>query len=290
MLASHAARSSVPAPSVSDVQNCMRSASGACNSMSRYRFMPVPAGISLPMMMFSLRPKSMSLLPSMAASVSTRVVSWNDAAVTDDGDLAERLLVGDADHARGAGQDGGALRGAGLEQLDDAGQTVGDVLTGDTTGVEGPHGQLRAGLTDGLGGDDADSLTELDLAPGGQRAAVAGAADAVLGLARQHRAHHDLGDVRVVAQDGHLLRAHHGAGRERTSLTGQRAALETGLEVRPLARRVGVDVMEADAAGGAAVDLADDELLRHVDQQPRQGAGVGGAQGRVRQPLPGAVD
>ena len=51
---------------------------------------------------------------------------------------------------------------AGLEQLDDAGQTVGDVLTGDTTGVERPHGQLRAGLADRLGGDDADRLAEVD--------------------------------------------------------------------------------------------------------------------------------
>ena len=32
------------------------------------------------MMMFSLRPKSWSLRPSMAASVSTRVVSWKEAA------------------------------------------------------------------------------------------------------------------------------------------------------------------------------------------------------------------
>src|SRR5205823_4246393 len=31
-------------------------------------------------MTFSLRPRSSSVLPEMAASVSTRVVSWNDAA------------------------------------------------------------------------------------------------------------------------------------------------------------------------------------------------------------------
>ena len=42
--------------------------------------MPVPAGMSLPMMTFSLRPMSGSTLPLMAASVRTRVVSWNDAA------------------------------------------------------------------------------------------------------------------------------------------------------------------------------------------------------------------
>ena len=41
---------------------------------------PVPAGMSLPMMTFSLRPIRWSLAPLMAASVSTRVVSWKEAA------------------------------------------------------------------------------------------------------------------------------------------------------------------------------------------------------------------
>ena len=42
--------------------------------------MPVPAGISLPMMTFSFKPTSGSTLPLMAASVRTLVVSWNEAA------------------------------------------------------------------------------------------------------------------------------------------------------------------------------------------------------------------
>src|SRR5206468_1700515 len=79
------------------------------------------------------------------------------AVVADDGDRAALgLVVGDADDAGRAGQDRLALGRAGLEELDDARQTVGDVLTGDTTGVERPHGELRARLADGLGGDDAD--------------------------------------------------------------------------------------------------------------------------------------
>src|SRR5438093_800161 len=41
---------------------------------------PVPAGMSLPMMTFSLSPSSRSFWPIVAASVRTRVVSWNDAA------------------------------------------------------------------------------------------------------------------------------------------------------------------------------------------------------------------
>ena len=72
------------------------------------------------------------------------------------------LVLTDAHDTGRLGQPGGTTRGAGLEQLDDAGQTAGDVLAGDTTGVERPHRQLGTGLTDRLGGDDADGLTELD--------------------------------------------------------------------------------------------------------------------------------
>ena len=99
-------------------------------------------------------------------------------------------------HAAGLGQAGRATRRASLEQLDDARQTAGDVLAGDTTGVERPHRQLRAGLADRLGGDDADSLAELDRLAGGQRTAVAHGADAELGIAREHRADADPVDLR----------------------------------------------------------------------------------------------
>ena len=50
-----------------------------------------------------------------------------------------------------------------------------------------PHGGLGAGLPDGvgggLGGDDADGLTDLDQLAAGQVAALAAAADAPSGLA-----------------------------------------------------------------------------------------------------------
>ena len=55
--------------------------------------MPVPAGISLPMMMFSLRPSSESRRDSMAASVSTRVVSWNDAADSHESVASDALVM-----------------------------------------------------------------------------------------------------------------------------------------------------------------------------------------------------
>ena len=52
------------------------------------------------------------------------------AVVADDGDdAALALVLGHADHARRAGEDGLALGRAGLEQLDHPGQTVGDVAS-----------------------------------------------------------------------------------------------------------------------------------------------------------------
>ena len=72
-----------------------------------------------------------------------------------------------------------ALGHARLEELLDARQAGGDVHAGDAAGVERPHRQLRAGLADGLGGDDADRLADADELAGREVAAVAGPADAV---------------------------------------------------------------------------------------------------------------
>src|ERR671924_777821 len=54
--------------------------------------------------------------------------------------------------------------------------------------VERPHRQLRARLTDGLGGNDADRLAELGQPAGAEVAAVAKDADPPLGVAREARA------------------------------------------------------------------------------------------------------
>ena len=61
--------------------------------------------------------------------------------------------------------------------------------------VERTHGQLRAGLADGLRGDDADRFAALHQAAGGQVAAVAELANAALGFAGQHRADLDALDT-----------------------------------------------------------------------------------------------
>ena len=55
--------------------------------------MPVPAGIRRPTMTFSFRPRSSSRLPMMAASVSTRVVSWKEAAEMKESVDSEALVM-----------------------------------------------------------------------------------------------------------------------------------------------------------------------------------------------------
>src|ERR1700722_2361251 len=54
---------------------------------------PVPAGIRRPTITFSFRPSSMSTLPLTAASVRTRVVSWNDAAENTERVCNEALVM-----------------------------------------------------------------------------------------------------------------------------------------------------------------------------------------------------
>src|SRR5208283_3396467 len=90
--------------------------------------------------------------------------------------------------------------GASLGHLNEGARDLGDedrvlevdaVLLGDlgrrAADMEGAHRELSARLADGLGGDDAHRLADLHGAAGGQVAAVALAADAVPGLAGQHR-------------------------------------------------------------------------------------------------------
>ena len=62
-------------------------------SIPRYRFRPVAAGISLPMITFSLSPSRWSTLPSIDASVSTLVVSWKEAAERNDSVASDAFVM-----------------------------------------------------------------------------------------------------------------------------------------------------------------------------------------------------
>src|SRR4029453_17031167 len=71
--------------------------------------------------------------------------------------------------------------------------------------VEGPHRQLRSRLTDRLGGDDADSLTDVHRSTASKVTAVTLAADALLGSADQRRADLDALDADLLDPGDHRL-------------------------------------------------------------------------------------
>ena len=79
------------------------------------------------------------------------------------------------------------------------------------TDVERTHRQLRAGLADGLRGDDADRFAELHELAGRQIASVAMRADAALAFASQHRADLELLDADLLDRLAASLRRSSGS-------------------------------------------------------------------------------
>ena len=200
------------------------------------------------------------------------------------------VALGDLDGSAAPGQVRLALGLARLEELDHSREAVGDVAARagvDTAEVEGPHGELRAGLADRLRGDDADGLAYRHPSTGSQVAPVTGGAHTVLGPAGQDRADDDLLDLTLGQSGGDLLA---------DVLVGihQQGALGLDLVERVAAHHAGVDLavhgnLYGDAAGGAAVLLAHDDVLCDVHQAAGQVAGVGRPQRCIGKALPGTV-
>ena len=114
--------------------------------------------------------------------------------------------------------------------------------------VERAHRQLRAGLADRLGGDDADGQAELDQLAGRQVAAVAARADAAARRAGQHRADLHLLDAGVLHFRRQLL-----------------VDLLVEVENHAALDRVD-DLLERDAADDAVAQRLDD--LAAFDDRP----------------------
>ncbi len=201
-----------------------------------------------------------------------------------------------------------ALRLARLEQLDDTRQTVRDVRAGDTAGVERPHRQLRARLTDRLGGDDPDRVTDLRELAGRERAAVARLAHAGRRLALQHRTDRNVDDVALVGvlgpgldEIGELgpidllaLLDDHPAALGRDLLRRDppdQVVVRLARRPQPPGLRIDLELRHRhlDELLGAAVLLTDDHVLGDVDEAPGQIPGVRRTERRVRETLAGTV-
>src|SRR5690606_24509144 len=164
-----------------------------------------------------------------------------------------------------------------------------------TTDVEGTHGQLGTRLTDRLGGDDAHRLTDVDDVATGQVAAIAARAhaerrftgDRRANLDRLHAGFFQLVHPLLVEQGvaGHdrilvVARQEHVLGHDTT----QHAVLQRLHDVAAFHDRG-----HGQAFDGAAVDLGDHHVLRHVDQTTGQVTGVRRLQRGIGQTLTGTV-
>src|SRR5688500_5860796 len=163
-----------------------------------------------------------------------------------------------------------------------------------TTDVERAHRELRARLADGLCGNHAHSLANLNRPSGCQVATVALDAAAPARFTGQHRTNSyslhtrtlNLGrkvfvNLRVGVNDYTAF--------DRVDNIFQCDAADDAITQR-------LDLLAAfnDGAGGdtaqcAAVRLADDHVLGHVNQPPGQVTGIGGLQCSVSQAFAGTV-
>src|ERR1700682_5914032 len=162
-----------------------------------------------------------------------------------------------------------------------------------TTDVERTHGQLGAGLADGLGGDDTDRFAALHQPAGRQVAPVAGDADTALRFAGKHRADlHPLDTGRLNRRSqifGDLLVHSHDHVAFVVFLIFEGHAAHNAVAQRLADFARFDDRLDADAFGCAAIVLPDDHILRYVHQTARQVARIGRLQRRVGQTLAGAV-
>src|SRR6266545_1326464 len=180
--------------------------------------------------------------------------------------------------ARVAVLEGGLLRAPGRRAAD----------------MEGPHRELRAGLADRLGGDDAHRLADVHLAPAREIAPVALDADAAPRLAGEHRADLHLVDAGVLDEldlrlVDLLVRLHEDVRAERIVDIVERDAAEDALAHRLDDLSALDERAEGDAVHRAAIVLGDDGVLGDVDEPAGEVPGVRGLEGGVREPLPRAV-
>ena len=234
-----------------------------------------------------------AVLDAQTNALRNRVGNLGRTVIWCDDQLASLLGVLDANTTGCLGDRCNTLRRAGLEEFLHTRQTVRDVLTCDTAGVERTHRELGTRLTDRLGSDDADGLTDFNRTVRRERAAVAEATGALLGVTREHRAHLDavdpVGDELIDESERDVVVAmRNDFATRRHCVFGKLARDHGGIRVVVLDQRaigsLGRDDLR-ESTIGIAIHLTNDHVLRHVDETTREVARVRGTECGVRTTL-----
>src|SRR5262249_43103679 len=157
----------------------------------------------------------------------------------------------------------------------------------------GTHGELSSRFADGLRRDDSGGFAEFDEAARGQVAAVAHDANTALRFAGQHRADFHALDTCGLNGDcqffGDFLVDVHDNVAVVVFEFFQRHAADDAVALR-LDDLAGFDdTGDVDSVHRTAVVLADDDVLRHIDETAGQVAGVRGLQSGIRQSFTSTV-
>src|SRR5690606_31691825 len=217
-------------------------------------------------------------------ALAPAVVENDDLARTRNGHFLA-LGVGDVTHGQRK------AHGTGRLGLDRTGHGRAGSRAAD---VEGTHGELRTGLADGLGRDNADGFALADHGATAQIAAIAVRAQAVAGFAGKRRADLDFIHSQAVDVVDQILVQQRAGGNRGFLVFGIDDVAGRDAAQDAVAQRLD-DFTALDqrlhgvAVRGAAIDLGDDEVLRHVDQTAGQVTRVGRLERRVGQALAGAV-
>ena len=145
---------------------------------------------------------------------------------------------------------------------------------GGSADMKGAHRQLSAGLTDGLGGNDAHGLAHCSHDSTGKGDAIAFLANTALGFTRQHRANFDSFDACIVNCTGVCL-VNNLTGLAKVFVRVHRIddvlsgypANQTILELDYLVLAL-IDSQSPNTVGGSTVQLPDNNVLRHIHQFP----------------------
>lgn len=123
-----------------------------------------------------------SLLGGHAGTIRDRILA-DIALIRHDRNLAHTLTgIFNVSTALNLSDDSMVLWFTRLEKFLDTWKTLGDIVTGNTAGMERTHGELSTRLTDGLSSNNTDCLANLDLSMVSQIAPIALNADTKLRL------------------------------------------------------------------------------------------------------------
>src|SRR5690606_33419802 len=221
---------------------------------------------------------------SMMLSLATRVIDDHKFAVSVHD---HRLTILSRDEIRPANTDGALMAKL---------QLVGFNLTTScrTTDVEGTHGELSTGLTDGLRRNDAHGLTHVHHVSSSQIAPVTHGTDATTRLTGKHRTNHDLFDPSVLDTADMCLFKHAVGGDN--DITSERIndLLKGHTTQDPIAQGLNdftafFKLGNSNPVEGTAIKGTNHAILGYVHKTSRQIPRVCSLERRIRQALTSAV-